>query len=63
MAQPRLQIVEVKDLNWQAVCNAAIPSSIRSNMRSTVEQMETLLDKADGPGMLFDKDRADPPTR
>ncbi|HLM38528.1 MAG TPA: metallophosphoesterase, partial [Microvirga sp.] len=28
-------------------------------MRGIVERMETLLDKAGGPGLLFDKDRAD----
>ena len=60
MAQDPLQVVEVEDLDWQAVRNAANPSSIRSNMRSTVERMEALLDRADGPGMLFDNDRADP---
>jgi hypothetical protein len=60
MAQPPLQIVDVEHLDWQAVRNAANPSSIRSNMRSTVERMEVLLDKAGGPGMLFDKDRTDP---
>ncbi|MBQ0819799.1 metallophosphoesterase [Microvirga sp. HBU67558] len=60
MAQPLLQIVEVEDLNWQAVRKAANPASIRSNMRATVERMEALLDKVDGPGMLFDNDRTDP---
>ncbi|MBO1909169.1 metallophosphoesterase [Microvirga sp. 3-52] len=47
-------------LDWQAVRNAVNPSSIRSNMRSIVERMEALLDRADGPGLLFDNDRADP---
>ncbi|WP_154661093.1 metallophosphoesterase [Microvirga lotononidis] len=60
MAPPPLQIVEVEQLDWQAVRDAANPSSIRSNMRATVERMEALLDKADGPGLLFDKDRTDP---
>ena len=60
MAQNTLQIVEVEDLDWQAVRNAVNPSSIRANMRSIVERMEALLDRADGPGMLFDNDRADP---
>jgi hypothetical protein len=56
----RLEIVEVNDLDWKAVLNRASPSSIRSEIRSTVERMEGLLDRADGPGMLFDKFRADP---
>jgi len=60
MAQPSLNVVDVEHLDWQAIRDAANPSFIRSNMRSTVERMETLLDKADGPGMLFDEDRSDP---
>ncbi|WP_170285119.1 metallophosphoesterase [Microvirga aerophila] len=58
--QDALQVVEVEGLDWQAVRNAVNPSFIRANMRSTVERMEALLDRADGPGMLFDTDRADP---
>jgi hypothetical protein len=58
--QDTLDVVEVEGLDWQAVRNAVSPSSIRANMRSTVERMEALLDRADGPGMLFDNDRADP---
>ncbi|WP_201835059.1 metallophosphoesterase [Microvirga zambiensis] len=60
IAQPPLQIVEVENLDWMAVRGAANPSSIRSNIRATVERMEALLDKVDGPGMLFDKNRSDP---
>ena len=60
MGQDTLQIVEVEDLDWQGVRNAVNPSSIRANMRSIVERMEVLLDRADGPGMLFDNDRAVP---
>lgn len=59
-AQIPLQVVDVEHLDWLAVRNAANPSAIRSNMRSTVERMEALLDKADGPGMLFDNDRTGP---
>ncbi|WP_195909462.1 metallophosphoesterase [Rhizobium tubonense] len=54
-----LQVVDVKDLDWQAVRNRANPSLMRSTIRPTVERMEALLDKADGPGMLFDNHRAD----
>jgi hypothetical protein len=53
-------VIDVHDLDWQAVRKAVNPSAIRASMRSIVERMETLLDRADGPGMLFDKDRADP---
>lgn len=34
------------------------PAAIRARMSATVEQMETLLDSAGGPGLLFDADRA-----
>jgi hypothetical protein len=57
---PPFQIVDVDDLNWQSIASAANPAVIRSNIRATVERMEALLDQADGPGMLFDRDRADP---
>ena len=60
IVQDALQVVEVEGLDWQAVRNAVNPSFIRANMRSTVERMEALLDRVDGPGMLFDTDRADP---
>jgi hypothetical protein len=55
-----LPIVEVRDLDWQDIRNAVNPSAIRANMRPIVERMEALLDRANGPGMLFDNDRADP---
>jgi hypothetical protein len=60
IGQDTLQIVEVEDLDWQGVRNAVNPSSIRANLRSIVERMEALLDRADGPGMLFDNNRAVP---
>ena len=51
-------VIEVQDLDWPAVRKAVSPSAVRASMRGIVEQMETLLDRADGPGMLFDRDRA-----
>jgi Calcineurin-like phosphoesterase len=51
-------VIDVQDLDWPAVRKAVNPSAVRASMRGTVERMEALLDKADGPGMLFDKDRA-----
>ena len=54
-----LAVVEVRDLDWQAVRNAVDPAAIRARMRAIVERMEALLDRAGGPGMLFDGDRAD----
>ena len=56
MAPP---VVDVRDLDWQAVRSAVDPAAIRARMRAIVERMEALLDRADGPGLLFDADRAD----
>ncbi|MBV0882077.1 metallophosphoesterase [Noviherbaspirillum sp. L7-7A] len=50
-------VIEVRDLDWQAVRSAANPAAIRARMHTAIEQMEKLLDKSGGPGMLFDTDR------
>lgn len=50
---------DVRDLDWAAVAEAASPPAIRARMRATVEAFEALLDRAEGPGLLFDSDRAD----
>ena len=55
--------VQVHALDWQAVRQAVDPAALRARMRATVESMETLLDGAGGPGMLFDRDRAHPGDR
>ncbi|MBW6424850.1 metallophosphoesterase [Rhizobium sp. XQZ8] len=55
-----LEIVDIVDLDWEAVRDQANPSSIRARVRSAVESMEALLDQADGPGMLFDEFRGSP---
>ena len=52
-----LPVVEVRDLDWQAIRSALDPQVIRARMRSAVERMEALLDRAGGPGLLFDGDR------
>jgi hypothetical protein len=59
LAPEELPVVEVRDLDWQCIRKAVNPSAIRATMRATVERMEALLDRAGGPGMLFDGDRAD----
>jgi hypothetical protein len=51
-------VVEVRDLDWQSIRRAVDAPAIRARMRAVVERMETLLDRAGGPGMLFDSDRA-----
>ncbi|MDF2972579.1 MAG: hypothetical protein K0R61_3029 [Microvirga sp.] len=56
---PVLPVVEVRDLDWQAVRKAVDAPAIRARMHAIVERMEALLDRAGGPGMLFDCDRVD----
>ena len=51
-------VVDVRELDWHAIGNAVDPAAIRARMRSIVERMEALLDRAHGPGLLFDADRA-----
>ena len=53
-----LPVVEVRELDWQAIRTAVDAGAIRARMRDSVERMETLLDRAGGPGLLFDGDRA-----
>jgi Calcineurin-like phosphoesterase len=53
-----LPVMEVRELDWQAIRTAVDAQAIRARMHVAVEQMETLLDSAGGPGMLFDSDRA-----
>jgi hypothetical protein len=52
--------MNIVDLDWEAVRKRANPSSIRARVRSAVESMEALLDRAGGPGMLFDEFRGSP---
>jgi len=52
-------VVAVRDLDWQAIRDAVDSEAARVRMRSAVERMESLLDRAGGPGLLFDADRAD----
>lgn len=56
-AVPVPPVVEVRDLNWQAIRSAVNAQAIRARMRTAVERLEALLDSAGGPGMLFDADR------
>jgi hypothetical protein len=51
--------VQVRDLDWEAIRKKVDANSIRARLSSAVQAMESLLDRADGPGMLFDEDRAD----
>ena len=50
-------VIDVRELDWKAVSSAVDPAGIRARMRGIVERLEALLDRADGPGLLFDADR------
>ena len=52
------EVVEVTSLDWDAISAAVDPGAIRARMRSTVERMEALLDRAGGPRLLFDEHRS-----
>ncbi|MBB5716500.1 metallophosphoesterase [Sphingomonas aerophila] len=52
-------VVDVHALDWAAVHDAVAPTAIRARMRATVEAFEALLDRAEGPGLLFDGHRAE----
>ena len=54
-----LPVVEVQELDWQAVRDAVDALAVRARMPTIVERMEVLLDSVGGPGMLFNGDRAD----
>ena len=57
-AAETLAVVEVRDLDWPAIRRAVDAPAIRVRAPEVLEQMEKLLDRAGGPGMLFDADRA-----
>ena len=50
---------DVHELDWTAIGAAVSPTAVRARMRATVEGFEALLDRAGGPALLFDRDRAD----
>ncbi|WP_260596612.1 metallophosphoesterase [Sphingomonas endolithica] len=54
-----LPVVDAYDVDWAAVHSSVSPTAVRARMRTTVEAFEALLDRADGPGLLFDADRAE----
>jgi len=60
---PAPPVVDVTDLDWAAVREAAAPAAVRARLRAAVERIERLLDQPDGMGMLFDDQRADPNDR
>src|SRR6478735_163272 len=51
-------LVEVRELDWLEIRRCVDAPALRARLRSAVERLEILLDRAGGPGMLFDADRA-----
>src|SRR5687767_13824133 len=51
-------LVDVVDLDWDAIGASLEPAALRARMRDTVERLETRLDAHGGLRMLFDDDRA-----
>ena len=60
---PAPPVVEVESLDWaqvrQAVNDAIARTADRARMAATLDRLELLLDDDRGPGMAFDRDRAD----
>jgi hypothetical protein len=52
-------VEDIRDLDWAAVRDAVSPSGLRARMRGIVDAFEALLDDERGPGLLFDRYRAD----
>jgi Calcineurin-like phosphoesterase len=55
---PILPPVDVHDLDWEGIAGALGADALRARMRTTVEQLESLLDSETGARMLFDDHRA-----
>jgi hypothetical protein len=51
-------VVEVRDLDFEAIRQQVDPQAVRARMPTVVARMETLLDDVAGPGLLFDRDRS-----
>jgi hypothetical protein len=56
-------VVEVEQLDWEAVRVAADPAAVRARGDAALDALEARLDAPDGAGLLFDADRATPDDR
>ncbi len=56
-APPIPPVVDVRDLDWDAIAASLGPGALRARIRGTVERLEALLDSEGGAGMLFDNYR------
>src|SRR6187549_1793884 len=52
------EVAAVNDLDWATVRSALDAVAIRARMPAIVREMEALLDRQGGPGLLFDSSRA-----
>jgi calcineurin-like phosphoesterase family protein len=50
-------VMEVRELDWQAIRQTVDASTVRARMPAAVQGMEALFERAAGPGLLFDSDR------
>lgn len=58
ITETALPVVEVQALDWDVIDHAVDAPAIRARMHGVIERVETLMDSAQGPSMLFDSDRA-----
>jgi hypothetical protein len=56
-------VVEVESLDWNAIRRSIDPPAIRGRAPAVLDAFEALLGAPDGPGLLFDADRAGPDDR
>lgn len=56
-------VVDVTALDWDTVHRAADPAAVRARLPDAVARLTARLDQTDGPGFLFDGDRAGPDDR
>jgi hypothetical protein len=56
-------VVDVTALDWDAIRRQVDPAALRARLADTVTRLEALLDREEGPGFLFDADRASPDDR
>ena len=54
---PIPSVVDIHDLDWDAIGASLEPGALRARMRETIERLETMLDSESGVRMLFDDQR------
>lgn len=56
-------VIDIDDLDWEAVACSARPGALRARMHEIVERLEAALDSESGGQMLFDEARVSPSDR